>query len=177
MVVKPHCINRYSLKDPKKIVLFLLFTIHFFLIQGCSIPRIVFLDDPLTPEEHLKLGVIYERKGEIELAIEEYKKASKKMPLAYFYLGNAYFQKGDIHEAEKYYKKTIKKQPDLADAYNNLAWLYYTKVKDLDMNDENSEILKKAEGLVEKAFELNPVNDNYQDTLNRIRELRLRNKL
>ncbi len=146
-------------------------------------PRIIILDDPLTPEEHINLGVIYEKKGEIGQAIEEYKKATKKMPSAYLYLGNAYFQKGDFKEAERNYKKAIKKQPDLSDAYNNLAWLYYINVKDFD--NESIEILEKAEGLAIKALELKPANEDYQDTLNKIRDrkieienaLRFRNRL
>lgn len=146
-------------------------------------PRIIILDDPLTPEEHINLGVIYEKKGEIDQAIEEYKKATKKMPSAYLYLGNAYFQKGDLKEAERNYKRAIKKQPDLSDAYNNLAWLYYIKVKDFDI--ESIEIIEKAEGLAIKALELKPANEDYQDTLNKIRDrkiemenaLRFRNRL
>jgi tetratricopeptide (TPR) repeat protein len=129
---------------------------------SCSLPRIIVFDDPLTSEEHINLGVAYEKKGELDNAIEEFKKASKKLPVAYLYLGNAYMQKGDIVEAEKYYRKAIKKQPDLADAYNNLAWLYYTK----------KENLEEAERLALKALDLVPSNENYKDTLNKIRELK-----
>jgi tetratricopeptide (TPR) repeat protein len=50
-----------------------------------------------------------------------------------------------------------------ADAYNNLAWLYYTRGKNLD----------EAEMLVLKAIELNPLNEDiYRDTLQRIRRNR-----
>jgi len=31
------------------------------LLSGCALPRIIFLDDPLTPEEHINLGVAYEK--------------------------------------------------------------------------------------------------------------------
>ena len=34
-----------------------------FMTASCSIPRIVVLRDPLTPEEHINLGVAYERAG------------------------------------------------------------------------------------------------------------------
>ncbi|HCZ11418.1 MAG TPA: hypothetical protein DHV16_04000 [Nitrospiraceae bacterium] len=145
----------------KKIYLILVACCLLF-VTSCSFPRIVILDDPLTPEEHINLGIAYEKKGEIDNAVEEFKKASKNLPLAYLYLGNAYMQKGDLGEAESYYKKAIKKRPDLADAYNNLAWLYHTK-------KENPE---EAENLVLKALELNPSNENYKDTLNKIRELK-----
>ena len=121
------------------------------------------LKDPLTPEEHLNLGVAYERNGELDHAIREYKLASKKIPVAYLHLGNSHFQKNELEKAEACYKKTIKKEPQNADAYNNLAWLYYTKRDKLD----------EGERLALKAIELNPSKEPiYRDTLEKIRELR-----
>lgn len=133
------------------------------LPAGCSLPRIIVLDDPLSPEEHLNLGVAYERNGELESAIKEYEAASGKLPAANLYLGNVYFQKQELDEAERYYRKAIDKDPGNADACNNLAWLYYTK----------KENLGEAEELVLKALTLNPAKkDIYQDTLDRIRALK-----
>jgi tetratricopeptide (TPR) repeat protein len=133
------------------------------LFSGCSLPRIIVLKDPLSPEEHLNLGVVYEKEGEFDNAIKEYLKAAKKLPIAYLYLGNAYFQKNDWVEAEEYYKKAIMKDPNNSDAYNNLAWLYCTKGENLD----------EAENLALKAIELNPSKENiYKDTLDKIREMK-----
>jgi tetratricopeptide (TPR) repeat protein len=133
------------------------------LLAGCSLPRIIVLEDPLSPEEHLSLGVAYERKGEWESAIKEYEAASRKLPMAYTYLGNVYFQKNEFQVAEEYYRKAIKKDPENADAYNNLAWLYFTK----------KEQLEEAEQLALKAMELNPSKrDIYQDTLDQIKAAR-----
>jgi tetratricopeptide (TPR) repeat protein len=130
---------------------------------SCSLPRIVVLDDPLTPEEHLNLGVAYEKKGEFDSAIKEYELAAKELPIANLYLGNAHFHKKDFDKAEKYYKLTIEKEPENADAYNNLAWLYYRKQENLD----------QAESLALKAMEMNPSkSDIYSDTLEKIRQLR-----
>lgn len=121
------------------------------------------LEDPLSPEEHLNLGVAYEKKGEWDSAIAQYKAASDKLPAAYTYIGNAYFQKGDLENAETFYREAIKKDPGNGDAYNNLAWLYYTKKEKLD----------KAESLAMKALEINPSGgDLYRDTLDRIRALK-----
>ena len=137
------------------------------VFSGCSLPRIIVLDDPLTPEEHLHLGVAYEKGGELDPAIKEYKLASKKLPLAYLYLGNVYFQKGELSEAEKNYREAIRKDPQNADAYNNLAWLYYTR----------KENLEEAKKLVLKALELNPSKgDIYRDTLEKIEELKKSNR-
>jgi tetratricopeptide (TPR) repeat protein len=130
---------------------------------GCSLPRVTILKDPLSPEEHLNLGVAYEKKSELDQAITEYRLAAKKLPLAYLYLGNAYFQKKEWVEAERCYKKAIDKNPKNADAHNNLAWLYYVRHVNLDL----------AESLALKAIELDPSKENiYKDTLEKIRELK-----
>jgi tetratricopeptide (TPR) repeat protein len=121
----------------------------------------IIIKDPLTPEEHINLGVAYEKEGEFDQAIKEYRLASKKLPIAYFYLGNVHFQKEQWGEAETYYKKAIKKAPQQAEAYNNLAWLYYIRGENLD----------QAEALVLKAIELNSSKGpTYRDTLEKIRE-------
>jgi tetratricopeptide (TPR) repeat protein len=141
----------------------ILVTFGMFLIcAGCALPRFTILTDPLSPEEHLELGIAYEKRGEFDNAIQEYTAAAKKYPLALFYLGNAHFQKNEWDVAEKYYKRAIKKDAHNADAYNNLAWLYYVQGKNLD----------EAESLVLRAMELNPSqSETYKDTLERIREL------
>jgi tetratricopeptide (TPR) repeat protein len=130
---------------------------------GCSFPRVIILKDPLTPEEHLSLGVTYEQQGDFDNAIKEYNLAAKKLPGAFLYLGNAHFQKKEWKEAEDYYRLAIEKDPDNADAHNNLAWLYYTRREKLD----------EAETLARKALQLNPgKGDIYRDTLEKIREVK-----
>jgi tetratricopeptide (TPR) repeat protein len=142
----------------------LLSTVYSLLLFSCALPRIVVLDDPLSPEEHLNLGVSYEKKGELDNALKEYQEASGKLPAAYLFIGNIYFQKKEYDEAETYYKKAIRKDLHNADAYNNLAWLYYTKNEKLD----------EAEKLALKAMELNPAKkDIYQDTLDKVRGLKI----
>lgn len=146
----------------RRILYYLLSTVFCLLfIGGCSLPRILVLDDPLSPEEHLNLGVAYERSGEYESALKEYGAASKKLPVAHLYMGNVYFLKNDFESAESYYRKAIKKDPNNADAHNNLAWLLYVK----------GERLAEAEALAIKAIDLNPAkSDTYRDTLQKIRD-------
>jgi len=107
------------------------------------------------------LGVTYEKQGDFENAIREYKLAAKKIPQGYLFLGNVYFQQGDLDQAEKFFKEALEKEPENADALNNLAWLYYTK----------GENLEEAEKLAARALEINPAKGSiYRDTLERIRE-------
>ncbi len=140
------------------------------MLWGCSMPKIIILEDPLTPEEHLNLGMAYEKKGEFDAAVKEYESAAKKINVAYLYIGNIYFGRGELDKAESHYRKAIeteKKDPLMGDAYNNLAWLYFMKKQNLE----------EAESLAEKAMEINPSGaENYKDTLDKIRDLRKKSR-
>ena len=129
------------------------------VLLSCSLPKIITLKDPLTPEEHINLGLSYEQKGEFGPALEHYEEASGKLPIAYLYIGNLHFQRNEFDKAESAYKKAIKKTND-PQAYNNLAWLYLTIGTNLD----------KARELAEKAVSLSPNSEDFRDTLQRIRE-------
>lgn len=140
----------------------MIFLLVFFLLTTCSTAKIVVLDDSLTPEEHINLGVINEKNGNYNEALKQYKMASSDLAIAFFYIGNVCFKMKDYRCAEKNYKRAIKEIPDNADAMNNLAWLYYTMRKDLDI----------AVKLVKKAIRINPVKrDIYMDTLIKIQNL------
>lgn len=136
------------------------------LISGCSMPKVVILNDPLSAEEHLQLGLSYEKKGLLEEAIKHYEDASKSDARGFLFMGNLYLNQNKYNEAEENYRKAIKKDSNLADAYNNLAWLYYQK----------GEKLEEAEELVKKAIEIEIKNLDkvkiYQNTLREIHEKR-----
>jgi tetratricopeptide (TPR) repeat protein len=138
----------------------ILLALRFF--SGCSIPHINVYKDPLTPEEHFKLALAYEQKGEYEGAIREYEAASEDIAEAYYYLGNIYFTQEEYEKAEKNYTIAIKKLPDDPRPYNNLAWLYLTQGRKL----------KEAESLASRAVELAPEEKSgpYRDTLDKIRQ-------
>ncbi|MDA8157128.1 MAG: tetratricopeptide repeat protein [Actinomycetota bacterium] len=128
-------------------------------LSACS--HIIILKDPLTPEEHIKLGVAYEQKGELDAAIDQYSRAIKedrKNSAAYLFLGNSWFEKKDYAKAEKNYRKAIAASPANAEAYNNLAWLLYTEKTDL----------QEARALSAKAAQLEPSNKDFKDTLAKI---------
>jgi tetratricopeptide (TPR) repeat protein len=132
------------------------------VLASCSLPRIAILHDPLSPEEHVNLGVAYEKRGELDAALKEYKAAAKQMPLAHLYMGNVYFQQEQMTKARKAYEKAIDKT-ESAEAYNNLAWLYYTT---------DATKLDEAEQLALKATERAPQSEAFKDTLRKIREKR-----
>ena len=136
------------------------------LITGCSIPKIHVLKDPLTAEEHLMMGLSREKANLIDEAIKHYEEASKHDARGFLFLGNLYLSQNKYEEAERNYKKAINKNDKLADAYNNLAWLYYLQERKLE----------EAEKLVKKAIEIEINNPDkvkiYDDTLRKIKKLK-----
>jgi tetratricopeptide (TPR) repeat protein len=155
----------------KKNIAFLAFSVcAFFFFGGCSIPQIMVLKDPLTPEEYLRLGVSYENNNQLNLAKAQYQKAAvHDIPEAFLFLGNVAYRQNNYKDAEIFYHKAIKKMPEDPRAYNNLAWLYFEQ----DPND-----LQKAEHLARKALELAPPDHRsaYLDTLEKIQLARNREK-
>lgn len=116
-------------------------------LSGCAaITGQLFMEDPLTAEEHNNLGVIYEREGKYDLALREYSKAIKSDPELVTPLvnkANVYFKLGEYTNAEKYYKKALSKDERNLEAANNLASLYI----------ETSEGYEEALGYMERATE------------------------
>lgn len=130
------------------------------LLFSCAIPRIAIIEDPLTSEEHVNLGYIYERQGKIDLAEEEYKKAirkNRKNWIAYYNLGNLYAKREDWERAEEYYLKAleIRRDPDLL---NNLAYVLHKRGEDCLALKLIREALEKQE------------KDQYKETLKDIEE-------
>ena len=129
-------------------------------LSGCGLPKIVIMDDPLSPEEHLKLARSYEQTGQYELAEKEYRTAAKKLPEAHYFLGNMFFGLKNYPKAESRYREAIRLMPDNPLPRNNLAWMFLTEGRNLD----------EAEELARRAVELAPADEKepYQDTLDRI---------
>lgn len=146
----------------RRIPFFLCLALFLSLAAGCSLPRIAIHDDPLSPEEHLQMGQANEARGEAEAAVREYRAAARHLPLARLFLGNALFGLGRLAEAEDAYRQAIRLLPDNAEAYNNLAWLLYTRREGLD----------EAERLALRATELAPERPEFRDTLAQVRAAR-----
>jgi tetratricopeptide (TPR) repeat protein len=129
---------------------------------GCAhAPRLVVLHDPLSPEEHLALGVAYEREGNRALARGEYEAVLRRRPdhvPAMVNLGNLAAAEGSRRDAEAWYHRALRVGgQDAAPAANNLAWLYL----------EQRKRLRVATSLARKAVAWDP-RPAYVDTLARV---------
>lgn len=95
-------------------------------VPACGrIPKIIVLEDPLSAEEHVTLGVAYERKGELETAAREYGRALSKDPgffQARVNLGNVRLAQKRYDDARREYLDALALRPAHPEATNNLAW-------------------------------------------------------
>lgn len=133
--------------------------ILFALLGACSMPRIIILNDPLSADEHIKLGRIYEAQGKLDLAAPQYEAAVKRDPASVsslLLLGDLSFRTGNFKTAESAYKKAIALQPENGDIYNNLCWVYLKRNRKIG----------KAEELITTALAKTPEHRAYYlDTL------------
>jgi len=105
---------------------------------------------PSSHQNHNNLGDMYARHGELEKAVEEFKKAIELKPNygdAYHNLANVYHQMGKDDLAKENYQKALEFNPGLWQSHQNLAALYFLEEK-LDL----------AEQHLLKAIEINPTN-------------------
>ncbi len=134
-----------------------LFTVVFvaaLFLFGCSLPKIIILHDPLTPEEHNNLGRIYESQGKPDLAAQQYREAlakDGKFVPSLLLLGDLSYRTKNYAEAEAVYKRALRLQPENGDIYNNLCWVYL---------DQQSGI-EKAEDLIKTAIRVTPEHRAY----------------
>ena len=110
----------------------------------------------------MALGVTYERKERLDLAIQEYHAALRQdghyVP-ALMGLGNASYASGAFAEAEAYYLQALSLVPDHPAANNNLAMIYMAQ----------NERLSEAETLAKRALDQGgPLRPHVLDTLARI---------
>lgn len=157
--------NTASLRhQPRSLTRYLLVAVLTVMLGGCALPRVGVYKDPLTAEEHLKLGLAYEQKGETDLARREYTEAARDTPHGHLYLANLHFSTGEMREAEAHYRKALAGLPDDPTVCNNLAWLLLQENRSLD----------EAERLAQRAVEraAPEQRSGFEDTLKRIRAAR-----
>ena len=131
------------------------FLLVLLLAGGCSrIPKIIVLEDPLTAEEHVELGVAYERKGELDLARKEYERALRKDGKLYrarVNLGNVFLAKKEYGKAREEYLQALELRPGDAEATNNLSWAA------IDSGEGIGEALTRMEAVVSAPGGRQPV--------------------
>jgi Tfp pilus assembly protein PilF len=96
----------------------------------------------------------FEKQGDIDLAIQEYKKALKadeKNPTIHLSLGAAYIKKKDITQAIEEINRAIALEPDSVEPHAILALLYFAQEK-------LSEAGKEYERALQNAAKLEPKN-------------------
>jgi protein O-mannosyl-transferase len=115
---------------------------------------------PSGQQIHNNLGDVYARQGNMEKAVEEFKKAIEINPNyadAYHNLGNTYQQIGQLDLAVENYQKALSINPNLWQSYQNLAAIYF-----------NNEDFPKALEYIKKALEINPNDENLKQNVQAI---------
>ena len=116
----------------------------------------------LSAQEHNDLGVAYQARGEIELALREYRRALAQdlaFVRAWVNLGNAEAERGRTEEAVVAYERALTLAPSDPEVLNNLAWALHHDPRALD----------RAEELIRRALARDPEPRYfYLDTLGAI---------
>ena len=141
------CITVYQQIRGKKFkragIIFGTIVIFFFLLNNTR-----YLDNRQSGEAfHNSLGLIYKEKGDIDKALEEFRKAAEigKAPQIYANMGDCLYLKRTFSEALEYYRKSEKSSPDNPMIYFKMGQCY------LEMNNQ-----KKAFGMFRKAVRIDP---------------------
>lgn len=112
---------------------------------------------PSGQQIHNNLGDVYARQGDMQKAVEEFRKAIEINPNyadAWHNLGNTYQQMGQLDLAMENYQKAANINPQLWQSYQNMAAIYFNAGQ-YDAALEN----------IKKALELNPNDENLKQNL------------
>ncbi len=85
------------------------------------------ITDPKTAQEHFNVAVYHQNQGEIDKALEGFKKSVELNPEyypAHYRLGNIYWEKEKINEAIQEWEITVKLQPKFFHPYLMLGQAY-----------------------------------------------------
>jgi Flp pilus assembly protein TadD len=96
------------------------------IVCGCTLPRIIVLNDPLDARQHNDLGVAYEQRGEYDLAQREYRRAAeldRQWVVPLVNLGNVQASQAAWTDAAATYQEALDLKADSVEALNNLAWV------------------------------------------------------
>ena len=125
----------------------LVFLLMSLVMQGCSVfPQMIRHTDPLSAEEHVRLGASYEAQGLRDNAAQQYRAAldldRNNIP-ALVAWGNLAFEKGDWENAKACYRRILRLDPTHAGANNNLAMVYLATGTHLDIAEQRARVALK----------------------------------
>ncbi len=124
------------------------------LLAGCAGPALLGrARDPLSADEHARLGAAYEAQGLRADAKNEYRAAVRRdsgCAECWLALGNSEFNDGRLKEAEAAFRKALKAAPRHPGAANNLAMTL------LEGGTRLAEAEKLARSALVNAGELRP---------------------
>jgi tetratricopeptide (TPR) repeat protein len=152
--------------------------------DGYTLFRQMTREAPQYPAAHFNYAFELRRRGDIDGAVAEYRKAIEldpAMAIAYSNLGALLQSRGELVEAESLYLKTIELRPNYALAWNNLAIVRYKRadgagavrafrraielkpddagaVYNLGRVYQQAGIADSAASMFERAYRLEPVN-------------------
>lgn len=98
---------------------------------------------------HFNMALLHEARGQIDLAIQEYRKEQEVSPYNYkpdFNLGLLYAKMKNLESASTEFERCIEKNEDFAEAYVFLAKAYMDSHRDLN----------QAESLAQRGLDLKP---------------------
>lgn len=136
-------------------------------LAGCApLPKIFRDRDPLTADEHARLGAAYEAQGERKDADAQYLRAvalDRRHEGAWMAIGNRAYEERDYKKARRCYLRVLSLAPGHPGASNNLAMVYLAQ----DRRLEEAEALA-ADALAREG----PLKPYLLDTLAQIRKRR-----
>ncbi len=147
-----------------------------------------------SPEKatgYYNLGVIYQDRGELDEAVQQYSLALQKDPayaLAHINLGIIYYSQGSVDKAVKQFRKAIENNPGFSKAHYNLGRVFHSRgnvkeaveqyeiaikiIPDYPEAHNNLGAIYKSMGLLDKAIEhflasvnINPESPNAHNNL------------
>ncbi len=113
------------------------------VVQGVEVDRLVesrtVQADPIGEREEAvfrnDLGVALEQEGDLEGALEQYRRARQLDPglvPAYINAGNVQVKMNKLAEAKRLYREALDRDPVNPQALNNLAWVMVMEDRDLE---------------------------------------------
>ncbi len=110
-----------------------------------------------SPEALFQMGNDFYKSGQLDKAVEAFKKAIEQDPnyvAAYANLGAVYYAQQNLAMAEETYQKAIKLSPNDGDLLYNLSAIYIQEA--LASGTPDQEKLSLAASQIDKAISLNP---------------------